>query len=291
MLNPDKLGQNWRQTIWREWRYCRDEEYGQRLYALVADTPVSWGSKLSLIVFSAVAGAALGIVIGAPVSIRWSVLQQLALAGMVIGGVRGYWLGRQLTWRNWLARLESNMPTDNPSALAGAAALLGLCGFVVFGPIFWLAMVGLFWAIGGVITWLNSGLENKPDYNPEDRRWWFWWRGRPHQFAVKAALEKACAELTTAREIWQEALQRLQQQQPAPPDTLIAALLSEDWQERFVARYTLVTVGREAVVPLQKVAEYDRTPLKDTVLWLLENIEQAPKIGQQTQESTGGWPM
>ena len=65
------------------------------------------------------------------------------------------------------------------------------------------------------------------------------------------------------------------------PDELIIALLSPDWVERFIARYRLVSLGQEAIAPLEALAERDRTPLRNTILWLLENIEKSPIIDNQ----------
>ncbi len=268
---------NWQQIIWREWRHNNDSEYAERLFELVADEPVGWGVGVSLILLSAISGASLGILIVAPITFEWAILQQLAIAGSVIGAARGYLLNRQLTWRDWLRRLESNTPTGSLSKLVGGVLVMALIGGMLFGPVFWLMMAGLFWAIGGVITWIRSGLEETYSYNPQDRRWWFWWRNRPHLSDVQAAIEQASAMLPAAGEIWNEPLHRLSeaQGQPASPDELTKALLSNDWVERFVARHTLVMLGREAIFPLQALATKDTTPLKDTARRLLQNIERS----------------
>jgi hypothetical protein len=276
---------NWQQTIWREWRHCTDLEYGQHLFELVADDQIGWGSRCSLLVLGAVSGLSLGLVIGAPLTFRWSILQQLAWAGLAIGLARGYVVGRQLSWQAWIHRLESNTPTSSPGRLLGGAALLGLCGFFVFGPLFWLIMAGLFWAMGGLITWLNSGLEDRAAFNPDDRQWWFWWRGRPNLFDVQAALQEACSSSDAAHEIWATPLRRLAEAQPqqAAVDEYIAALVSQDWLERFVARYRLVGLGRAAVGPLQALADDEESPLYATVQWLLYNIEQVTVTNAQPQ--------
>jgi hypothetical protein len=267
----------WQRTIWREWRHCADIEYGQHLFELVSDEQVSWGPRFSLVVFGAISGMSVGLVVGVPVTLEWSILQQLAWAGLIIGLVRGILVGRHWSWQNWIHRLESNTPTGSPGRLIAGAALLGMCGFIVFGPIFWVIMLGLFWVIGGLVFWLNSGLEDRVAFNPDDRQWWFWWRGRPYLFEVQLALQEACSVSATAREIWATPLARLadSQHQPAATDELINALLSQNWIDRFVARYALVALGREAIAPLQALAGDEESPLFATVQRLLQNIEQA----------------
>ena len=279
--------QNWQQIIWQEWRHCQDTEYGQRLFEIVAGERVGPGAKLSLILFDAIAGASLGILLIAPFTLQWWIIQQFALAGFLLGAARGYVVGRTMVWQDWLQRLESNSPGSSPGRLMGGVVLLGGCGFMIFGPIFWLEMLGLFWVMGGVITWLNRSLDKGDKFNPEDRRWWFWWHTRPHLFLVKTALEQASTTSTLAREVWAGALQRLavREHQPASADDLIRALLHKDWAERFIVRYMLVDLGREAVAPLQAVAKTDQTPLRDTILWLLRNIEVKPL--SKIYESTG----
>ena len=275
MQNPSE---NWQQIIWQEWRHCQDMEYGQHLLELVAQERVGPGAKLSLMLFDAIAGAALGILLIAPFTLQWWVIQQFALAGLLIGAARGYIVGRNLLWQDWLQRLEANSPGSSPGRLIGGAVLLGACGFMIFGPLFWLVMLGMFWMMGGVITWLNRSLDKQDKFNPEDRRWWFWWHSRPHLFLVITALEQACTASDLAHEIWAEPLERLaaKQHHPGSADDLIRALLHKDWVERFVARAMLVELGQEAVSPLQAVAKTDQTPLRETILWLLRNIETRP---------------
>ncbi len=274
MQNPPH---NWRKSIWQEWRHTNDLEFAENLFELVAEEPVGWGAKCSLIFLSALAGAALGILIVAPITFEWTILQYLALAGGIIGLVKGYLQGLRLTWRNWLNRLESNTPTDNLGRLVVAVLLMGCVGGMVFGPVAWLMMTGLFWAIGGLISWLNRGLAETVTYDHEERRWWFWWRKRPTLVDLQAALDQASGVSADAQEFWSEPLHRLavSRRKPAPLDKLIDALLSSDWVERFIARHTLVSMGQESVFPLQAIVNNDTTPLRNTAQWLLQNIERS----------------
>jgi|GEM_PF-2219303 len=282
-----KSSQNWQQIIWREWRHCLDAEYGKQLFELVADEPVGWSVQVSLTLFTLVSGTTIGVLIGFPLTLDATLLQQFAIVGGVIGAARGFIVSRHLSWRDWLIRLESNTPTTSPGRLFWSTVLLGLCGFMLFGPVFWLVIAGLFWALGDLITWLNRSIDKRRNYNPEDRKWWFWWRDRPHLFDLEIAIQRACQASATTHNIWTDLLSRLKasQQQPKSPDDLITALLNPDWAERFIARYRLVSLGQEAVAPLEALAERDRTPLRETVLWLLENIEQSPAIDIQPRSS------
>jgi hypothetical protein len=268
--------QNWQQIIWREWRHSHDIEYTQQLFDLVADGPTGWGTRLSLILLSTIAGASIGILIVLPATFEGAILQQLALAGMIVGAARGYLQSRHLSWRRWICRLESNTPSGNLSRLVGGMVLLGLLGGMIFGPVFWLMMAGLFWAIGGVITWLNQSLEETEAFNPEERHWWFWWRNRPPLVDLHSALQHVCTVSPSAHEIWSDPLRRLTEtrHQPVSPDELIDALLSHDWVERFIARHALISLGQEAVFPLQAIANGNTSPLRHTAVWLLQNIER-----------------
>ncbi len=76
---------------------------------------------------SVLSGTSLGILIVAPITLKWELLQYLAIAGGVVGAARGYIISRKLTWRQWLRRLEANTPADSLSRLIGAGLLLA-CG-------------------------------------------------------------------------------------------------------------------------------------------------------------------
>ncbi len=71
MQNPPH---NWRKSIWQEWRHTNDLEFAENLFELVAEEPVGWGAKCGLIFLSALAGAALGILIVAPITFEWAIL-------------------------------------------------------------------------------------------------------------------------------------------------------------------------------------------------------------------------
>jgi hypothetical protein len=269
------LSRNWQQIIWREWRHCLDPDYAEHLFDLVADEPAGWGARLNAILFNIISGAALAVVGGAILTFDWAVLQHFAWAGGFIGGLRGYLFSRGLSWRSWLERLSASTPTSNFSRVIFSSLLLGLMGGMIFGPIFWLLAAGLFWGFGDLIRWLNRELAANPKTNLGDRQWWFWWRGRPYLFEVEAALQQACIALPPAQARWSEPLHRLTAPQglPALPDRLVADLLSKDWVERFVACHRLVSLGREAVPQLMLIAEKEDSPLQQTALWLLRNIE------------------
>jgi hypothetical protein len=175
--------------IWREWRNCHDRTYAEQLYELVADTPVGWGTKLMVLLIYTVAGAALGLMIGFLITSNWLILRQFVWAGSIVGGVNGYLVSRDLSWRDWLERLSFNLPANDPSRGVGAVLGITLLGGLVFGPFFWVVIIGMFWTLGGLIKRLNRGQnirENPFDYHP----WFFWWRSRPPEVELEKALER-----------------------------------------------------------------------------------------------------
>jgi hypothetical protein len=270
--------QNWRQVIWREWRHCHDIEYEAHLFKIVADAPTGLSSRLLLILFDATGGAAIALLVGFVFTLRLDILLQLMLTGGLMGLLHGLYRARNLTWRVWLERLQSNTPTASAGQLFfGGLALLLLTG-MVFGPLAWLAIVGLFWSFGGLVYWINSATNPAETYRSHDRRWWFWWRERPHLLAVEAALHRACAESPQVAAMWSEPLRRLDRakNKTAPPETLIRQLLDHHWETRLAAAYRLVLLGPIAAPALEQLAHNDTSPLQNTAHWLLANIAAQP---------------
>jgi hypothetical protein len=70
-------------------------------------------------------------------------------------------------------------------------------------------------------------------------------------------------------------LNRLEQekQRRLTPADLVQHLLSNDWVERFSARYQLVMLGEVAQPVLQKIAATEASPLQATARWLLNNFQ------------------
>lgn len=270
--------QSWRRVIWREWRHCHDIEYEAHLFKIVADAPTGLSSRLTLVLLDAVGGAAIALLIGFVFTLRLDVLLQLLLTGGVVGGLRGLYSARKLTWRVWLGRLQSNAPTASPGQLFFGGLILLLLTGMVFGPLAWLAIVGLFWSFGGLIYWINSATDESETYRSHDRRWWVWWRGRPHLFEVETALSQACAESSQAAAVWAEPLRRLEQakNKTAPPETLIRQLLDSNWETRLSAAHRLVLLGSIAAPSLEQLAHNDTSPLQNTARWLLASISARP---------------
>jgi hypothetical protein len=266
--------QNWQKIIWQEWRHTSDLEFAGHLFNLVSGQPTGWGTRLSLTLVSIASGASLGVLVISPLTLRWDTLKYMAIAGGIVGAAYGFFRSQGLTWQDWIHRLQSNTPTTSIAKMVSGVLLLACVGGMVFGPVFWLMMAGLFWAIGGLISWINRGMDDLDKYDPEDRRWWFWWRKRPPLNQLETALQQASDTSPEAAEVWAEPLQRLAatQRRPPPPETLINMLTNNTWSDRFVARHTLVALGREAVYPLQAIATQNDTPLTRTAGWLLENI-------------------
>jgi hypothetical protein len=279
----------WQPIIWREWRHSPDPVYVQQLFDLVADEPVGWTSRSSLILLNIISGAALAVVCGAILTFNWAILQYFAWAGAFIGGVGSYIFNRKLTWRVWLDRLAANTPTSSFGRAVISSLFLGLMGGVIFGPVFWLLAVGLFWGFGDVVVWMKRGVATSLQHNLEDRYWWFWWRKRPHPFEVEVALLKACATSATAEAVWREPLNQLAAKQALSPsaEQIVSELLNEDWITRFVARHRLVRLGQAAVPTLQQALTKDNTPFQQTIFWLLQSIQQAstPMVEAARQHS------
>jgi hypothetical protein len=223
-------------------------------------------------------GASLGLILGFVLSSSWEILRQFLWAGGLVGGLVGYLAGRNLTWQRWLKRLSANTPTSDWPRFIGNALMLGLLGGLIFGPVFWLGLAGLFWGIGSVLPWLNQGSIRIQPSSAEERHWWFWWYRRPWLSDVEAALSQACEYDPTSSALWQELLTRLAERraQALPPEALARGLLSPDWQERFIANHTLVTCGDPALLYLQMIPRQEtETPLQQTVDWLVLNLKRS----------------
>jgi hypothetical protein len=276
---------SWQRIIWREWRHCLDPEYGQQLFELVAYEPAGWPARLSLIGLDMLTGASLGLILGFVLSSSWEILRLFLWAGGLIGGLVGYLAGRNLTWQAWLQRLSANTPTSDWPRFIGTALLLSLMGGFIFGPVFWLGLVGLFWGIGSVLPWLNQGSVRVQPSSVEERRWWFWWPRRPWLAEVEAALRQACEHSPPSCIYWKGLLERLTERraQELPPETLAQGLINPDWQERFIANHALVTCGNPALLHLQTIPRQEtETPLQQTVDWLILNLKQP--IGEKEVE-------
>jgi len=268
------ISNSWQQIIWREWRHSADPLYTDRLFRVVSDQPLGLGAQISVVVLNAVGGAALGVLVGLLFTSSWATLKHVVWLGGLLGIIYGWILAKKYTWRGWLERLSSNTPTGSFSRLIFGILALGVIGGMVFGPIFWLSAIGLFWAFGDVITWINRGITTSRQDRLDDRRWWFWWRKRPHLLEVEQALQQACLTSPEAQKLWQAPLHRLAEERQRNPsiESLIEQLLTPDWIDRFVARQILVQRGEEAIFSLQAAAYNNNTPHKATLVWVLDNL-------------------
>jgi len=237
----------------------------------VADEPVGWGVTLSLLLLGALYGAAAGLLAG-PIAtnggvenlkdwiVSWPRLPPFMAWGAGIGALGGGLIravsGWRLTWRAWLERL---LPWVTREELGG-----GLVNGLVVG-----LGVGLF---GGLFVSLGSGLFGVLEgdrYAWEYRRWLGWWRGRPHLFALEQALAQAGNR-------WAEPLRRLEaaRGEGRPREEWLATLRNSAWEERFVARHVLVSLGGEAVDPLRALLRENNTDLSHTAADLIRDIAQ-----------------
>lgn len=266
---------SWQQIIWREWRHSSDPLYTDRLFKLVSDQPLGWGAQMSVIMLNALGGAALGILVGLLFTSSWGTLKHMVWLGGVLGVIYGWVQSKKFTWRTWLERVASNTPTGNFGRLVVSLIVMGIIGGMVFGPLFWLTTAGLFWAFGEIITWINRSVTTTGQNWLDERRWWFWWRKRPHLLEVEQALHQACTTSQEAQELWQAPLHRLTKEREQQPtiETLINQLLSPDWLDRFIARQLIIQRGQEAIFSLQTTVHSNNTPHQDTLAWLLENLQ------------------
>ncbi|MEM7346832.1 MAG: hypothetical protein AAF485_21545 [Chloroflexota bacterium] len=178
----------WQNIIWREWRHSDDKIYAGFLFELVADTPVGWGTKLFITIFSGILGLTIGFLIGFIVTTNWTIIQQLLWAGTFVGAVGGVLAGYHLSWRHWLPRLAYGLPSKEPSVGLMTIFLLILLGSSIFGLMFAIIFIGMFWGMSGLLTWINKelGTIDLLIY----KAWYFWWRKQPQSQDVEAALNQ-----------------------------------------------------------------------------------------------------
>jgi hypothetical protein len=210
-----KYNRSWQQNIlWREWRNCADTMLARHLFELVADAPVGWGTRLAMVVLNMMVGMTTGLIIGFVLTSNWLILQQIMGAGGIVGLVRGFLVGRHLSWRDWIDRLAFNLPTEEPSSGLGAFVGLSLLGGLVFGPYALLVLVGLFWGLGGMIQWVNK--DQSAQLDPFGyHAWYIWWPVRPSPTEVDAALDQFFQADPSARLQWTEAMQALEEEREA----------------------------------------------------------------------------
>ena len=109
------LSNDWRNIIWREWRYTPDREYAQFLFGLVVDEPADWMVVAVNFLFGTSLGALSGYVVGVTIfnfnrwwgnlTLIWTALVPLIWATGVVCGLLGIILGLQLkssSFVNWL---------------------------------------------------------------------------------------------------------------------------------------------------------------------------------------------
>jgi hypothetical protein len=187
---------------------------------------------------------------------RFIDLSWIIAGGLVAGLINVLALGRDV---GLVGDLVGGLILALVLGLGGIA--LGMASGLVIGLVFVL--------ISGLVRAMVVELGETP-YPYEHRSLWFWWRHTPHSSEVESALR------TAAEEEWAEPLRRLEEtkKQPGLPDSLIAALQSRDWVERFTARYALMRLGKAAIKPLAAIVldKYEIRSLRLTAIWLLRNI-------------------
>ena len=220
-------------------------------------------------------GALLGLIPGE---------RQRVVMGGITGGV-GAVIGSLVAQGNWLGTgvgiaLGAWLGVTWGSVLLGGVITWSgiLLGLVAFGLSEWLAGwlgLGLGFGLGLLPNLLGRGLSFEDAYNY--RAWYTWWQKQPPLTKVASALRLAQTNQSPkTRALWQEPLSRLQHPEEAssPPETLVTALQSQGWVDRFIARHALVRLGGEATGALRKMALAEPGTWQQPVVWLLTNIEQ-----------------
>ncbi len=109
------------------------------------------------------------------------------------------------------------------------------------------------------------------------RTWTLWWRKLPSVDALEKGLrlaQKSVSEET--RLVWAEPLDQLarQREQPGQLKSLVSALYSDNWVNRFSAWHGLIELGGSAAEALRVIAVDQVDPLSPVAIWLLTRIEQ-----------------
>lgn len=101
---------------------------------------------------------------------------------------------------------------------------------------------------------------------------WHPWRPLPD--ALEGALQQACNICPAVHTRWADilALVTAPRQPSETPETLVAALQSDQWSTRLRARHTLVRLGGEAVTALQPVLEQPDKILRQTARGIFLDI-------------------
>lgn len=301
----------WQDILWREWRNCEDEEYARHLFLLIGDTSLNRSHRLIFTLVTILFGVLAGLLIDALFSPAKPDL--FGWLGGLSGALLGWWLSKPLLMRSWLAILTPNNVLKDSGWLL-KALLLGLIAILFISPnmvvaglalgllggaSLGLALGLLSWPLLGlvslrffpgealtatdmVICWAGAGLGvglgallgmDKPNFKQYGyRAWCFWWRNRPLLTEVKQALLQAD---DPAGE-WGNLLAQLADElaSPASPAGYITMLNHRGWEERFIARQALVTLGAEAIYPLLELTGDQDGSWQRAAVWLLQSIEQ-----------------
>ncbi|MCS7254567.1 MAG: hypothetical protein NZ781_11170 [Armatimonadetes bacterium] len=179
-----------------------------------------------------------------------------------------------------------SLDSDNPRSGFLAIVLTSLIGVVIGFLVrnldkvpnsFLLSVMG-----GFLVTTLlgsmssESVFEQIPPIQPpiwEYRGWMVWWRDRPHLFALEQTLRQTGKE-------WEERLRHLETacKENRPVSEWLSALEDNDWMQRFIARYALVSLGGEAVEPLHALLQDSRTALRQTATHLIQDIAKDTRV-------------
>jgi hypothetical protein len=181
------------------------------------------------------------------------------IAGLVLGISSGLFLGLVLGLLTW--------------PLLGLISLTFLQGQLLTSPDL---IAG--WASAG--AGVGLGVLLAPGWNLNYvypyRSLFFWWKEQPYRAEVVQALQYFCQLYPQAAATWKDLLPYLGHDSipQGSPEIHLARLSSTSWEKRFIARQALITLSSEAIETILLIARGTTSPLQQTGLWLLRNIER-----------------
>ena len=158
-MTTQDISQGWQNIIWREWRNCEDEEYARHLFNLVADGKIGWKNKAVITLLGVLFGFLMGLLID--LMLLPITYPLFVWIGGLVGGGGAFWLGQQISPRQWLASLTPNYPFRDFGWLHRLLILALIAGIFIIPNV--LLMIGLIWGlIGGLVLGLVLGLLSWP---------------------------------------------------------------------------------------------------------------------------------
>lgn len=144
LQQPSGTGSDWKNILWREWRYSADEGYAEQIFNLLADQPVGWGSLVSVALLGTLYGQLVGLLLRLlpvsttlPAPLAEGSMALFVWLGGILGGAGALLLGgSHLSWRTWLNWLTPTPYLGKSSDRSGSewwiGGIIGLAGFGIW---------------------------------------------------------------------------------------------------------------------------------------------------------------